>query len=573
MRRTSLRFMTSMAMTAVLGAATAVAEPGVVTANTNIRSGPGTSYGQLGQLPAGTAVEIVGCSGNWCRTSLGYVSARLVSRTVPPSAGGRASPASATGAPASALALPAGSTAINPATDPVNAAARNVHPGQTDTMSGTRTTIGTVNVRSGPGTEFDVVNTLPDATSVEVRSCANAWCRIEEGYVSLYVLSRGPVRQVLSPDAQPRIPVSVPPNSTTDTRTGRAVTTTTAELRSGPGLGSSLLGTLPAGFPVEMGSCDGGWCRTQYGYVGARLLRPLVTPAVSPSVPVTANPGPASDTAAAANIHPGQTDTMSGTRTTIGAVNVRSGPGTEFDVVKTLPDATSVEVQSCAKAWCRVEGGYVSLYVLSRGPVRQVLSPDAQPRPAVLPPDVPAAGPTTPDAGGTQTGNATTTADANVRSGPGVRYSTLGTLAAGSQVTVESCAGNWCRTQYGYVNARLLSRGMGARQPASPSTGPKGRSAAPGLGWQANPQLGYWGPGYNGPNLPSSWGARPSYWGGRPTYWNMAPGFQMAGIDRTTSPRRSRAAGYPGPQRGQGPYELATFTARPLLWQPASGLR
>ena len=44
-----------------------------VTARTlNVRKGPGTSYAKVGTLSRGTAVQVVGFSGNWAKLSNGY---------------------------------------------------------------------------------------------------------------------------------------------------------------------------------------------------------------------------------------------------------------------------------------------------------------------------------------------------------------------------------------------------------------------------------------------------------------------------------------------------------------------
>lgn len=58
------------------------AAPGVVTANVNVRGGPGVNYGRVATLPAGSWVDVGRCRGNWCQVGnrgyLGWVSARYV---------------------------------------------------------------------------------------------------------------------------------------------------------------------------------------------------------------------------------------------------------------------------------------------------------------------------------------------------------------------------------------------------------------------------------------------------------------------------------------------------------------
>ena len=433
-----------------------------------------------------------------------------------------------------------------------------------------------------------------------------------------------------------------------------ATTHSLSAVRSGPSANHVSLGTLPAGSPVAVIECSADGCQTQYGYVNASAPAPTgIGGAIQrQAAPVGREILAAGAMARAPGAAPPATQaTMSGARTTIGTTNVRSGPGVEYPVVKTLPDFTKVEVVSCANSWCQTNEGYISLYLLSRGPVQQVLSPQAQPRlPGSQTRDslnytqanpggvgynaaasVPAYG--TAGSAGSSTartyggaqglassttgGNATTTANVNVRSGPGVRYELLGTLPAGSQVNVVGCSGNWCQTQYGYVSARHLTRHAGLAPNAGSAAdrgsagfatlglvngslggtaantavnaGVGGPSGAPtyGPGDRFNYRStagwgpGYWGPGLYGKNRPSDWGARPSYWGGRPTYWNMHPGYSnLALIEHRDGdghwsrrgggrlPEGSNFSSSIGPY-GQGPFDAGpSYRGRPVLWRP-----
>jgi uncharacterized protein YraI len=63
----------------LLSAGVACASTATVTNDLNLRSGPGTRYGVIDTLPAGSAVEVLGCNGSWCRVATnegaGYASA------------------------------------------------------------------------------------------------------------------------------------------------------------------------------------------------------------------------------------------------------------------------------------------------------------------------------------------------------------------------------------------------------------------------------------------------------------------------------------------------------------------
>jgi uncharacterized protein YraI len=49
-----------------LSVAAAAAAPGRVFSNTNLRQGPGTTFGVVAVVPGGTVLEVTGCSGEWC---------------------------------------------------------------------------------------------------------------------------------------------------------------------------------------------------------------------------------------------------------------------------------------------------------------------------------------------------------------------------------------------------------------------------------------------------------------------------------------------------------------------------
>jgi uncharacterized protein YraI len=51
---------------------------------------------------------------------------------------------------------------------------------------------------------------------------------------------------------------------------------------------------------------------------------------------------------------------------TTGAVNVRSGAGTKFSRLATLPRGTSVSVGRCDRGWCAIEADDVSGWVSAR---------------------------------------------------------------------------------------------------------------------------------------------------------------------------------------------------------------
>jgi len=77
---------------------------------------------------------------------------------------------------------------------------------------------------------------------------------------------------------------------------------------------------------------------------------------------------------------------------------------------------------------------------------------------------------------------ATVTDNLNVRSGPGIGYSVIGWMPAGSDIRVLNCGPSWCRVASmgtaGYASRQFISRG-GPIYAASPAAG----VVAPGYGY------------------------------------------------------------------------------------------
>jgi uncharacterized protein YraI len=55
----------------LLVAGATAANAAVVTGDLNLRSGPGTGYRVIDTMPAGSYVDVVGCTGSWCQVQFG----------------------------------------------------------------------------------------------------------------------------------------------------------------------------------------------------------------------------------------------------------------------------------------------------------------------------------------------------------------------------------------------------------------------------------------------------------------------------------------------------------------------
>jgi uncharacterized protein YgiM (DUF1202 family) len=120
----------------------------------NVRSGPGTDYDVISSLPDGTSVSIVNQQGNWGELpNGGWVSLSWITS-------GNGSSNSGGGGGGDN-----GSAYVNTNGDPLN-------------------------VRSGPGTDYGVISSLPDGTSVSIVNQQGNWGELPNGgWVSLSWIS------------------------------------------------------------------------------------------------------------------------------------------------------------------------------------------------------------------------------------------------------------------------------------------------------------------------------------------------------------------------------------------------
>ena len=163
-----------------LSTAAVLAYESAATVSLNVRSGPGTSFRVVDTLYAGEPVEVTECASNgWCYIEHtgpdGWVSSKYLSTTT--------SPGTET-------------TAALPASFAAKVA---------------------LNVRSGPGTSYGVVDILYAGEVVKVTKCvSNGWCYIEhtgpDGWVSSNYLKAAPDINGGSPDPSCSIRFTIGPD-------------------------------------------------------------------------------------------------------------------------------------------------------------------------------------------------------------------------------------------------------------------------------------------------------------------------------------------------------------------------
>lgn len=327
----------------------------------------------------------------------------------------------------------------------------------------TATTTDYLNMRSGPGTGYDIITTMPSGASVSVTGASEAGFYPVtynglSGYAAGEWLSIGG-------SAAPSAPV------TNDGATGTAYVHSGAlNLRSGPGLGYSIITVMPDSASVQLtGEQGNGFYGVVYrgmsGYASADWLTVGSAPAPTPS-----NPGSGSTPVG---------DSVVGSATvTAYALNVRSGPSTGYSIVSTVVSGQSIEIMGDAQSGfypMRANGvtGWVSGDYISMGGAAPAPAPD--PAPSV--PSTPPGGSGSVPVGDSAVNTAVVTAGVlNMRSGPSTSYSVVTGMAYGAQVDVmgDPQGGFYPISYYGtkgWASGDYLTIGAAAPAPSNPDSG------------------------------------------------------------------------------------------------------
>ena len=306
----------------------------------------------------------------------------------------------------------------------------------------TGTTTAYVNLRTGPGTDYAILETVPLGAQISILDTGNpGWYRVtapsgNSGYMcSDYILASGG-------DA----------GASTVLFTAR--TTAFVNLRAGPGTGYGIYLTVPLGDTVSvLDTANAGWYRVQYGsYTGYMSADYLQTQSAA-----TPTPAPPDTSASADPI---------GTARTTAVLNIRTGPSTGYRSLGLLDNGETVTVlENCGNGWYAVRTSSNTFGYCSGDYLRVTLGTSPAPQPEPTPQ------PSEPDTATRWNGR--TTAFVNLRSGPSTGYRIYLTVPLGDAITIlDRSNSGWYRVQYGsytgYMSSDYIDV-LGAVQDTPPS--------------------------------------------------------------------------------------------------------
>jgi uncharacterized protein YgiM (DUF1202 family) len=314
-------------------------------------------------------------------------------------------------------------------------------------------------MRSGPGTNYKLLGTIAKGTKVDILATSGDWYYVQlangttayiiKGYVQISEVTVT-VTPTVKPTATPTAkPTATATQSVSAIGVGTVVNcNVSVNLRSGPGINYSLIGTIAKGVKVDVLTKSGDWYlirqsngTTAYiikGYLNVTLA-PLTTSTATTTATATATTKPtatATQTASVIGI-----GTVYNCKT---SVNMRSGPGTNYSLVGTIAKGITVDVLAKSGDWYYIRMTNGKTAYIIKGYLNVILTPSATASATVIPTVAPTATPTATQPSTIQKGEISNCqTSVNMRSGPGTNYALLGTITKGTQVDILKKSGSW----------------------------------------------------------------------------------------------------------------------------------
>ncbi|GAV24237.1 N-acetylmuramoyl-L-alanine amidase [Carboxydothermus islandicus] len=205
-------------------------------------------------------------------------------------------------------------------------------------------TASTLNVRSGPGINYAKIGVLTKGQKVELVGKTGDWYKIRYKTGYGYVLGK----YISSGVASSR--------GTEASRTG-IVTATTLNVRKTPGTSAAIAGKLTKNTRVEIYKEQNGWYYIKAGNIAGWVVKTYIK--VTETSRGTTPALPQSSTNTNTSIQ-----TVSGVYAVKAtSLNLRSGPGTVYSVIKTLPQGTKVEGLLVSGDWMKIKAGSTTGWV------------------------------------------------------------------------------------------------------------------------------------------------------------------------------------------------------------------
>lgn len=304
----------------------------------NVRSGPGLTYKVVSQIPANTKLPVVKEEANWYQVKL---------------------PNGGTGWLAAWLVKPQTSSTTVPNLPTANSS-------KTATASATyiQATTDDLNVRSGPGLTFPVVQTIDQDSSYPVLQKNGQWVKIklspnQDGWVAGWLIAEKSGAQSVAPSAGGHASIQ------------SIVLREDTSVYASPDSDAPVIGQVSKGDTISVEQEQSGWYKITYdGQAGWIHTDPVSSSQASGSRAADTTPIPTV---------PQQTQ---GKATILNPdTNIRSGPGTAYQIIKRVQAGEQYPILATEGEWFRIQltdgtSGYVAGWLVNADGVNNVIHGD-----------------------------------------------------------------------------------------------------------------------------------------------------------------------------------------------------
>lgn len=360
-------------------------------------------------------------------------------------------------------------------------------PTEPETQDGILVTVtnNKVNIRSGPGTSYKIVDNVNTGKTMVITETAKGsgytWGKFADGWIALKYTNYDQVKngQTVQPtepkptepsvpatseptepattaptEPKPTEPKPTEPKPTEPEKTGEKGTITGNKLRirKGPSTGYAIVGYLNTGDRVEIlekktvgttvwGRIANGWISMDYVKLDSDKTPEPTEP--KPTEPKPTEPKPT---------EPADTTITGKIKLTSGRLRIRSGAGTSYSIVGYYSNGDSVKITQKktvgSTVWGKTEKGWISMsYVTVSSSGGTTQEPDKEQQ--------------QPGQTGVMTGTVTSDGVLRIRSGAGTNYSIVGFVKSGAKVTIletklASTGTTWARIEEGWISMNFV---------------------------------------------------------------------------------------------------------------------
>ena len=298
-----------------------------------------------------------------------------------------------------------------------------------------------LNIRTSPSTTSTILGQFDAGTRVEVLEQQTTdginWGRLEQGWVNLqFVTLDG--GDVAVEDESNQTESNTPNEEKNEEVSGTAVnktgTVTASELniRKGPDTSYESVGKYHKGDKVTITEVKGNWGKTSKGWISMKYVTTTET-TTTDKTDKTETTDPKYTTL----VTDGSTTSKGKVTITIGALNVRYGPGSSYEVVKKVNKGSTHTYYQVKGDWVRIADGWI--YTKGYAEFEGSSSSNGSSSSTTA-----------------TTGTGTTTSGLNIRKEGNNKAEIVGGYPEGTKVTILEVKNGWGRTDKGWINLSFV---------------------------------------------------------------------------------------------------------------------